>query len=308
MPWFGICVAVCVVACIGAVLSVGVVLYYRHRERVMLKRLDGMLNAAINGSFSIASFDESLLSEVEAKFSQYLSASALSAKNVSEEKEEIKQLISDLSHQTKTPITNLLLYTELLAEQELPTEGRSYVEMLRGQAKRLEFFVEAFVKTSRLETGVFRFHKSETEPAVLLETVAGQFEMRAREKGITFCVEGAETSQKIKLDVKWTGEALENLVDNAIKYTPEGGKVTLRAVPYEMFWKIDVEDTGIGIPEEERSKVFGRFYRSAAVAETEGIGIGLYLVRRIIAGQGGYVKFSDGSEGGTVVSVFLPRD
>ena len=225
-----------------------------------------------------------------------------------EEKEKIKQLISDLSHQTKTPITNLLLYTELLAELELPEEGRTYVELLRGQAKRLEFLVESFVKASRLETGVFRFHKKETGVADLLGRVASQFEMRAQEKEIKLCVEGSEISQMIKLDVKWTEEALGNLVDNAIKYTPAGGKVTLRAVPYEMFWKIDVEDNGIGIPEEDRSKVFGRFYRSESVAQTEGIGIGLYLVRSIISGQGGYVKIADGCEGGTVVSVFLPRE
>lgn len=309
IPWFGIGVVLCVLACIMILISVGLVLRYRHRERVLLKRLDGMLDAAINGDFTIASFDESLLSEVEAKFGKYLSASALSAKNVSEEKEEIKQLISDLSHQTKTPITNLLLYTELLAEKELATEGHSYVEMLRGQAKRLEFFVESFVKASRLETGVFRFHKKDTELSALLEPVAGQFALRAKEKGIELCVEGVEDiSPTIKLDMKWTGEALGNLVDNAIKYTPEGGRVTLRAVPYEMFWKIDVEDTGIGIPEEERSKVFGRFYRSEAVAEEEGIGIGLYLVRQIVVGQGGYVKISDGKKGGTVVSLFLPRN
>jgi len=307
MPWYGFLVVLCVLACSMVLISVGLVLRYRHRERGLLKRLDGMLDAAINGDFTIASFDESLLSEVEAKFGKYLSASALSAKNVSEEKEEIKQLISDLSHQTKTPITNLLLYTELLEEQNLSKEGRTYVEMLRGQAKRLEFFVESFVKASRLETGVFRFHKKETEPAALLERVAGQFAPRAREKGIELCVETVETSQTLKMDTKWTEEALGNLVDNAIKYTPEGGTVTLRAVPYEMFLKLEVEDTGIGIPEEERSKVFGRFYRSEAVAEEEGIGIGLYLVRQIVAGQGGYVKISDGRAGGTVVSVFLPR-
>lgn len=308
MLWVTVCTALCVLACVAVLISVGLVFRYRHREKVMLKRLDGMLDAAINGDFAVSSFDESLISEVEAKFSGYLSASALSSKNVSEEKEEIKQLISKLSHQTKTPITNLLLYTELLAEQDLSAEGHTYVEMLQGQAKRLEFFVEAFVKASRLETGVFRFHKKETGAAALLESVARQFDMRAKEKGIELCVEETEASHVIKLDVKWTEEALGNLVDNSIKYTPEGGRVTLRAVPYEMFWKIDVEDTGIGIPEEERSKVFGRFYRSETVAQTEGIGIGLYLVRQIVSGQGGYVKLADGSEGGTVVSVFLPKD
>ena len=74
-----------------------------------------------------------------------------------------------------------------------------------------------------------------------------------------------------------------------------------------MFCRIDVTDTGIGIPEEERNKVFGRFYRSEAVAETEGVGIGLYLVRQIATGQGGYVKITEGEAGGTAVSLFLSR-
>jgi len=308
IPWFGVLVVICIIACIGVLISVGVVLKYRHRERAMLKRLDGMLDAAINGNFTITSFDESLLSEVEAKFGQYLSASALSAKNVSEEKEEIKKLISDLSHQTKTPLTNLLLYTELLEEQELTEEGRAHVMMLRGQVKRLEFLVESFIKTSRLETGVFQFNKKETEVFLFLKETAKQFEKQAEEKKITLWVEAGEKKNTAVFDLKWMEEALGNLLDNAIKYTPEGGRVVLRAVFYEMFTKIDVEDTGIGIPEEERSKVFGRFYRSEAVAKEEGIGIGLYLVRQIVSGQGGYVKISDGKEGGTTVSLFLPRN
>jgi len=306
-PGLVLCVALCSFAGIMVLLSIGLVLRYRHRERVLLKRLDGMLNAAINGSFAVSTFDESLLSEVEAKFSQYLSSSALSAKNVSEEKEEIKQLISDLSHQTKTPLTNLMLYTELLKEQELSQDGQNYAEQLQGQVKRLAFLVESFIKTSRLETGVFQFHKKETEVVPVLEETVKLFEKQAEEKNITLCVEAGEETVTAVLDTKWTKEALGNLLDNAIKYTYEGGKVTLRAFPYEMFTKIEVEDTGIGIPEQERSKVFGRFYRSETVAEEEGIGIGLYLVRQIVSGQGGYVKISDGSEGGTVVSVFLPR-
>lgn len=298
---------ICMMACGVTLCALGGVLWYRHREKKLLERLNGMLDAAINGTFSNDTFDESLQSEVEAKFGQYLSTSAISAKNVSREKEEIKEMISDLSHQTKTPLTNLLLYTELLEEQKLSEEGRAYVEMIAGQIKRLAFLMESFIKTSRLETGVFQFHKKETEVHPVLEETAQAFKKQAEEKKIALRVDAAEEKVTAVFDTKWTKEALGNLLDNAIKYTPEGGRVTLRAVSYEMFAKIDVEDTGIGIPEEEKSRVFGRFYRSEAVAEEDGIGIGLYLVRQIVSGQGGYVKISDGKEGGTIISLFLPK-
>lgn len=302
IPWM----ISCVVVCVGMLIFAVGALWYRHREKRTLKRIEAMLEAAINGTFTENAFDESLLSAVEAKFAKYLSASIVSAKNVAKEKEEIKALISDLSHQTKTPLTNLLLYTELLEEQKLTTEGCAHVKMLQSQGKRLAFLVESFVKASRLETGVFQFHRKENEVGILFENTVQHFKKRAEEKNISLCVETAEVPVTAVFDMKWTEEALGNLLDNAIKYTPAGGSVTLRAVPYEMFCRIDVEDTGRGIPEEERTKVFGRFYRSEAVAEEEGIGIGLYLVRQIVTGQGGYVKISEGKNGGTVFSLFIP--
>ena len=297
----------CIVACVTAAVAVGIALWYRHREKQTLRQLEKMLDAAINGTFTEKNFDESVYSAVEAKFAKYLSLSTVSAKQVEKEKEEIKEMISDLSHQTKTPLTTLLLYTELLEELELSPEGRAYLTMLKGQTKRLEFLVESFVKTSRLETGVFRFHRKENEVLPMLRKTAAMYEKRAAEKRITLSVEPNDANPKAVFDTKWTEEAVGNLLDNALKYTPEGGKVTVRAVPYEMFCRIDVTDTGIGIPEEERNKVFGRFYRSEAVAETEGVGIGLYLVRQIATGQGGYVKITEGEAGGTAVSLFLSR-
>jgi signal transduction histidine kinase len=108
-------------------------------------------------------------------------------------------------------------------------------------------------------------------------------------------------------DPKWTAEAVYNLLDNAVKYTPAGGKISVRAAAYELFCRIDVTDTGIGIAEAEQAKIFTRFYRSPAVAETEGVGIGLFLTRQIVTGQGGYVKVSSAPGKGATFSVFLPR-
>jgi signal transduction histidine kinase len=92
----------------------------RHREKETLQKLDNMIEAVIQGNFSVDKFDESLLSAIESKFSHYLRASIISSKNLEAEKEKIKALISDISHQTKTPLSNILVYTELLAEHDLP--------------------------------------------------------------------------------------------------------------------------------------------------------------------------------------------
>ena len=115
-----------------------------------------------------------------------------------------------------------------------------------------------------------------------------------------------ETEISAKFDSKWTKEALENIVDNAIKYT-QNGAITISVTAYEMFVRIDVADSGMGIEEEEQAKIFARFYRSQAVREQEGVGIGLYLAREIITNEGGYIKVTSERGKGSLFSVFLPR-
>ena len=108
-------------------------------------------------------------------------------------------------------------------------------------------------------------------------------------------------------DFKWTLEALANIVENAIKYTPPGGLVTVSTREYEMFVCIDITDNGIGMSEEETAKIFTRFYRSPHVYEEKGVGIGLYLAREIVSKEGGYIKVSSELSKGSVFSVFLPK-
>ena len=236
----------------------------------------------------------------------YLSASTVSAKNLAEEKDKIKTLIGDISHQTKTPIANLLLYAQLLGEQDLPPESRAYVSALEGQAEKLRFLIDALVKTSRLETGILAMAPAANPLQSLLDGAVAQAAPKAEAKGILLTVEPAALTARF--DPKWTTEALYNLVDNAVKYTPAGGSVTLRAREYELFCRIDVTDTGPGIPEAEQAKIFQRFYRSPAVSGEEGVGIGLYLARQIAAGQGGYLKVTSRPGEGSTFSLFLRRE
>ena len=275
-------------------------------RRRTLRRLGDMLDRAIAGNFAEERFDETELSALETRMARYLSANAVSARNLAEEKDAIKTLIADISHQTKTPIANLLLYAQLLGEQELPPESRTYASALERQAEKLRFLIDALVKTSRLETGVFAMTPKRHGIQQLLDAALSQAAPQAAAKGLALAAE--PTDLTARFDLKWTAEALYNLVDNAVKYTPAGGSVTLSAQLLDSFCRVDVTDTGPGIPEGEQARIFRRFYRSPAASEEEGVGIGLYLTRQIAAGQGGYCKVTSRPGEGSTFSLYLPRE
>ena len=290
----------------AAVLAAAVVVIWdRWRTRRLLKRLDTMLEKAITRGFTEEDYDESLLSAVESKLARYLASSTVSARNLQAEKDKIKTLIADVSHQTKTPLSNVLLYAQLLSEQPLPEENRACVMALEGQAVKLQSLIEALVKTSRLESGVLALHPQPASLAPMLEEAVAQFAPKAAEKKITLTLASSEGDGVF--DSKWTAEAVCNLLDNAVKYTPAGGTVTVQTHCYELFCRIDVSDTGPGIPEEEQAKVFQRFYRSPANHQAQGVGIGLCLARQIAEGQGGYIKVFSKPGKGAKFSLYLPR-
>ncbi|WP_330370492.1 sensor histidine kinase [Butyrivibrio sp. AE3003] len=220
------------------------------------------------------------------------------------ERDKIKSLISDISHQTKTPISNLILYSELLENGELSGVDRSNAEAIHAQAEKLRFLIDSLVKLSRLENGILALEPQETPLMSLLEDIVRQFEEKAEKKGLK--LELNKTDAKAVIDAKWTHEALANIVDNAIKYT-DNGSIKISVTPYEMFVRVDIKDTGIGISEEEHPKIFKRFYRGTEVKQKEGVGIGLHLAREIISGEGGYIKLSSTPGEGSTFSVFLPR-
>lgn len=281
-----------------------IVLWNRKQTRKTLRNIEQMLNEAMDGTFTETSFTESEQSALGTKFAHYLSASSVSARNVVAEKDQIKTLIADISHQTKTPISNLLLYSELLLEEDLPEGAIANAEAIHNQSEKLRFLIDSLVKLSRLENGILTLSPQTAPLQSMLESIVIQYAAKAGEKGLTLGL--ADTDISARFDRKWTSEALENIVDNAIKYTRRGG-VTISATSYELFARIDITDSGIGIPEIEQAKIFSRFYRSETVREQEGVGIGLYLARQIISGEGGYIKVTSAPGQGSTFSVFLPK-
>jgi len=223
-----------------------------------------------------------------------------------EEQKKIKKLISDISHQTKTPLANILLYSQILQEKETDPELIPIVENIKDQSEKLDFLIQSLVKASRLESEVLILLPRRQPLLPMLRAVTAAAEEEAAKKQIRILLEAAD--EEASFDRKWTEEAIGNLVDNAIKYSSPGSDVIVRVTDYEMFAAVHVTDQGIGIREEEQAQIFERFYRSREVAGEKGAGIGLYLVREIAAKQNGYVKVKSKYGKGSTFSFYMSKD
>ena len=271
------------------------------------ERLNQMLDEGIRGEFEESKYDESELSKVESKWKRFLQDSAMAKQNLETEKANIKGLISDISHQTKTPMANIKLYSELLSEQ-LEEDGMEaeLLGQIQAQAQKLEFLIQALTKLSRLETNILEVVPVKSQVKPLLESAVEEIRKKAEKKEIQIKIEMDFEAEAV-FDRKWTEEALYNLLDNAVKYSPAGSEVLISTKLYEMWCVIAVSDRGRGISEEETPKIFGRFYRAKEVQQEEGVGIGLYLVREILQKEGGFVKVNSEEGKGSTFLCYLPR-
>jgi signal transduction histidine kinase len=263
-----------------------------------------MVAAAANGNLKLTNYEESQLSSLENDLYNYLSSTLVTAESLTEQKQVIQTLISDISHQCVTPIANILLYAQLLAEKD-PQESPE-IKLISQQSEKLDFLIKALVKMSRLETGTIAPVVKKQPVAPFLVSVKKQFQTKLLEKGITLTIE--ESEEYALYDRKWTSEALSNILDNAIKYSPAGSNIQMTVESTFMFTKIRVQDEGNGISENEQNKIFQRFYRSEDVADQPGIGVGLYLARQIIEAQSGYIKLTSEMGQGSSFSIYLPAE
>lgn len=221
------------------------------------------------------------------------------------EKDIIKSLISDISHQTRTPLANIMLYSGLLQEQELDGQSAELVGRIQKQSEKLDFFMKELVRTSYIEQEMISVRPEKTAVCDIVDAACQAVELEAMKKSVVIVRE--EADEFCIADVKWTAEAIGNILDNAIKYSPEGASVTVRCVALESFICVEIADSGGGIDEREHGKIFERFYRSDNAVGKPGSGIGLYLAREIIGKQGGYIKVESAPGEGTRMKVFIPR-
>lgn len=225
---------------------------------------------------------------------------------ISEEKNKLKELVSDISHQTKTPIANVKLYLEMMTDETDFEKNQEYMRKMGGQIDKLDFLLQSMVKMSRLETGTIKIQKQNTLLSDTLAMAISNVVIEAENKAIKINV---EYDEKLKLvhDKKWTAEAIFNVLDNAVKYTANGGNIHIVVCKEELFTKISIKDNGKGIAPERLGTIFTRFYREPEVHDNEGIGIGLYLAREIITLQNGYIEVQSKVGKGSTFMIYLPN-
>ena len=294
----------------GAAFGGGVVYfiqdYFRKNEMDKINKLTESLinNKELRCS---AAGKETLYSKIENQLIRIQEVLDGRRKGAEKNKEEIQKLISEIAHQMRTPLSNIKNYTGFLKESLEKNEASLYMEYLTDLQKSEEqlcFLVESFIKTARLEQGIIQVHNQRYN---LIETVLnalGEIQKKAEEKNICFQL---DMPKQIfcEHDKNWMCEALYNLLDNSVKYSKFGSRIDIAVRQTEMFYKIQIRDYGMGIKEGEENKIFQRFYRSELAGEYEGCGIGLYLSRKIILLQKGFMKAKQ-MDPGLLIEVNLP--
>ena len=227
-----------------------------------------------------------------------------------EEKENTKELVMDISHQLKTPVAALELSYELIQDESLDDkERREFLARSGRELKRFRQLVETLSNLSRLEADMIKLAPKEADlKETLIRAVNGVY-MKAEKKEIEIELMDFEPV-RLCHDARWTAEAVSNVLDNAVKYSPAGTRVQIRVNSMVSYVFIEVEDEGIGIPKSEYADIFKRFYRGKreAVEREEGAGVGLYLVRKILEEQGGSVRALNAPGGGSVLQMMLPKE
>lgn len=274
-------------------------------SETLCRTLDDMMSGEIEPP-QVDAEKESLFYKINHRLVRLYEVMCENRRSIDKDRAELQELISDISHQVKTPIANLKMIDATLLEQSMPDEKRrDFLKAMGGQIDKLDFLMQAMIKTSRLETGVISLYKKKQSIYDTLAAALGGILLNAEKKEIEISVSCPETLE-IFHDRKWTSEAFFNILDNAVKYTPIGGSIRVSVESWEMYLKVDITDTGKGILEKRQGTIFKRFYREEEVHDIEGIGIGLYLAREIVTMQGGYIKVVSEVGKGSTFSIFLP--
>lgn len=301
-------------------------LIYRKREKKLKISILQMLEEASSGSFQDKRFDETSVSEVENRMWNYLENRQTAMERIERDRQRMQSQISDIAHQAVLPVSNIVLYTQLLEEnlsngftgtkineienvqltKSEVSEIISEITAIRDEIGTLDFLIQSLVKLSRMENGIINLNAEKQQIKPMLDLVKQQFAIKAKNKGIDFLIE--DTEETAVFDRKWTLEAVANIVDNAVKYTQEGGKISIHTEALPSLVRIDIADTGIGIREEEQGAVFSRFYRSVETSNSRGVGIGLYIAREVMRAQNGYIRLRSEYGNGSTFSLYFLKD
>lgn len=290
---------------INIVLIYMVIRWYRNKLLVQYQNFLNKTDEILSGKQIELSYDESLDSAISERLNRIIEISRMQKGIAEEERDIVKSLITNISHQIRTPLANITLYTGLLKERIKDSEAARLADKIENNAGKLEFFMKELLKSSYAEQEIISVSPKIIALDTIIKRSCQSVELDAMKKKIQLVLE--YSTYKVYADSKWTEEVFNNIIENAIKYSPDGATITIKSILYESFVCVQIIDNGIGIPEEEQGKIFQRFYRGTDVTDKQGFGIGLYLAREVLRKQQGYIKVKSTLNRGTTVEVFLSR-
>lgn len=291
---------------INIIISGFVIRWFRNKTAQHYQDFLQKTDEILSGKTAEVICDESLDSAVLDRLNRIAEIFDMQKEGALRERDTIKSLLSNISHQIRTPLTNITLYAELLKDEIEAPDASRLADKIEKNAQKLEFFLKELLKSSYAEEKMISVSPAMIELDVLLKKSCQSVELEAIKKNIRILSDPGRYI--VYADPKWTEEVFGNIIENAIKYSPAGSDITVKTLQYESFVCVRIEDHGIGIPEQEQGKVFQRFYRGTNVTDKQGFGIGLYLAREVLRKQQGYVRIKSELKKGTVVEVFLSRD
>ena len=288
------------------ILIMGLIIcWYRNK---MLFQYNNFLDKAdkiLSGKQIDMIYDETLDSAISERLNRIMEISNMQKEIAEQERDVIKSLLSNISHQIRTPLANITLYAGLLKDDLNGMSSFRLADKIEKNAEKLEFFMKELLKSSYAEQEIISVNPKIIELDKIIKKSCQAVELDAMKKNIR--IRSENNDYKVFADSKWTEEVFTNIIENAIKYSPNNTEITIKSILYESFVCVRIIDNGIGIPEQEQGKVFQRFYRGTNVTDKQGFGIGLYLAREVLRKQQGYIKIKSKLNKGTTVEVFLSR-
>lgn len=289
-------------------VSCGTYMYFRYKYIILTQSICDTLDNVISGKKLAGGMDlETQSSKIKSKLDMVIKIAKMSEEMAVLQKQEIQQIISDISHQLKTPVSNILMYSDTLEASEiLSSEERHFIVIIQKQVRKLEFLVQSLVKMSRLESHMLIMKKEMSPVFPVVSRAISSILPAADKKNLeveVHCPQGL----CIFFDPKWTEEAIFNVLDNAVKYTPDHGRIVIIAETRQFYTRIQITDNGMGIFPEHQCDIFKRFYREEKASKEPGTGIGLYITKEILEKQGGYITVKSVPDKGSSFSIFLPN-
>ena len=288
-------------------LFLGTMLFLYRRER-LYRKSENIIKDYIDGNYTVhlPQSNEGNIYQLLASVDQL--ATMLQAKNNTEQKtkEFLKNTISDISHQLKTPLSALVMYQEIIEnEPDNPETVREFSLKSGTALKRIEQLIQSILKITRIDAGSIYFEKSNYSIPDILSHAISELTTRANNEKKEIVING-DLEQMLYCDIEWTGEAIGNIVKNALDHTDAGGKITISWERTPAMIRIFITDNGHGIAQEDIHHIFKRFYRSKNTSDSQGIGLGLPLAKAIVEGQGGILSVqSERLQGTTFILSFL---